>query len=115
MTCLAAQFDSRIYSNVTGFFESIIKFDGPKFGLAILGLAPTQPYVKSPTDFCAEVTTKMKAMKQEMDDGEGRAGDNIRSFMASVRAHNVKLDPTVMVALMYAPLLAWPCLAAPSA
>jgi len=97
---LAANFDERIYSNVTGFFESIIKFDGPRFGHAILGLSPTQPNVQSPPDFCDEVTRKMKEMRQEMIDGEGRAGDNIRSFMASVRAHHVSLDPTVMVALM---------------
>lgn len=42
----------------------------------------------------------MKEMKVEMENGEGRAGDNIRSFMASVRNHHVTLDPTVMVALM---------------
>ena len=47
-----------------------------------------------------EVTVKMGEMRAEMDRGEGRAGDNIRSFMASVRNHNVTLDPTVMVALM---------------
>jgi len=97
---LAANFDSRIYSNVTNFFESIIKFDGPTFGHAILGLAPTQPYVASPDAFVDECAVKMREMRQEMDEGEGRAGDNIRSFMASVRAHHVKLDPTVMVALM---------------
>ena len=45
---LAASFNTTIYSNVQGFFESIIKFDGPTFGRAILGLAPAQPYVKSP-------------------------------------------------------------------
>ena len=53
-----------------------------------------------PQAFIDEVAAKMAFMKQEMDDGEGRAGDNIRSFMASVRAHKVSLDPTVMVALM---------------
>ena len=42
----------------------------------------------------------MNEMRAEMKAGEGRAGDNIRSFMASVRNHNVSLDPTVMVALM---------------
>ena len=42
----------------------------------------------------------MSEMQAEMNDGEGRAGDNIRSFMASVRKHHVTLDPTVMVALM---------------
>ena len=83
-----------------GFFESIIKFDGPTFGKAILGLAPTQPYVKSPQTFIEEVTAKMGEQREEMLNGEGRAGDNIRAYMASVRAHNVKLDPTVMVALM---------------
>ena len=45
---LAASFNTTIYSNVQGFFESIIKFDGATFGRAILGLAPAQPYVKSP-------------------------------------------------------------------
>ena len=70
------------------------------FGKAILGLAPTQPYVKSPQTFIEEVTAKMGEQREEMLNGEGRAGDNIRAYMASVRAHNVKLDPTVMVALM---------------
>ena len=97
---LAASFNTTIYSNVQGFFESIIKFDGPTFGKAILGLAPTQPYVKSPQTFIEEVTAKMGEQREEMLNGEGRAGDNIRAYMASVRAHNVKLDPTVMVALM---------------
>ena len=30
--------------------------------------------------------------------GEGRAGENIRSFMASIREHGVLLDPSIMVA-----------------
>ena len=76
------------------------RFDGPRFGHAILGLAPTQPYVTDPDAFVAEVSAKMSEMKSEMEGGEGRAGDNIRSYMASVRRHQVKLDPTVMVALM---------------
>lgn len=97
---LAAKFDDRIFGNVQGFFEAIIGYDGPKFGRAILGLAPTQPRVKDPEGFVAEVAEKMEAMKQEREAGFGRAGDNIRSFMASVRAHRVSLDPTVMVALM---------------
>ena len=42
----------------------------------------------------------MNEQRQEMLNGEGRPGDNIRAYMASVRAHNVKLDPTVRVALM---------------
>ena len=42
----------------------------------------------------------MGQMKAQMERGEGRAGDNIRSYMASVRSHHVTLDPTVMVALM---------------
>ena len=50
--------------------------------------------------FVEEVAAKMAVMKSEMDAGHGRAGDNIRSLMASVRAHHVSLDPTVMVALM---------------
>ena len=32
----------------------------------------------------AEVCYKMDTMRAEMEGGEGRAGDNIRSFMASV-------------------------------
>ena len=82
---LAANFDDRIYSSVQTFFSAIINFDGPGFARSILGLAPTQPHVKSPDDFIAEVSQKMIEMRQEMVDGEGRAGDNIRSFMASVR------------------------------
>ena len=64
---------------------AVIQYDGPNFAKAILGLAPTQPYVKSPDDFIAEVDVKMHEMRSEMLAGEGRAGDNIRSFMASVR------------------------------
>jgi len=97
---LAATFDQRIYSNVQGFFQAIVQAQGPEFGHAILGLAPSQPHVASPQAFVDEVTEKMADMRAEMDRGEGRAGDNIRSFMASVRNHNVTLDPTVMVALM---------------
>ena len=97
---LAAKFDDRIYSNVQNFFESIIKYDGLRFGHAILGLAPTQPYVADPDAFVAEVNVKMNEMHAEMVAGQGRAGDNIRSFMSSVRKHHVSLDPTVMVALM---------------
>ena len=113
---LAANFDDRIYSSVQTFFSAIINFDGPGFAKSILGLAPTQPHVKSPDDFIAEVSEKMIEMRQEMLDGEGRAGDNIRSFMASVRKHHVTLDPTVMVALMSMMVLeGWQVRAAPRA
>ena len=71
---LAANFDERIYSNVQNFFDAIIKFDGPRFGRAILGLAPEQPHVASPSAFVGEVAVKMKEMRQQMEDGEGRAG-----------------------------------------
>ena len=47
-----------------------------------------------------EVAAKCKAQREEFDAGEGRAGDNIRAYMASVREHRVTLDPSVMVALM---------------
>ena len=97
---LAATFDDRIYSNVQGFFTAIVEHKGPEFGRAILGLNPTQPHVLSEEAFLQEVTQKMGEMRAQLLRGEGRAGDNIRSFMASVRNHNVSLDPTVMVALM---------------
>lgn len=97
---LAAQFGDHIYSNAQNFFESIVRFDGPGFGRAILGLSPSQPRVPSEQAFIDEVSIKMIEMRQEMEAGHGRAGDNIRSFMASVRAHRVSLDPTCMVALM---------------
>ena len=97
---LAAQFDPSLYSNVQEFFGSIIQHDGPAFGRAVLGLSPSQPYVADQDAFVSEVAVKMAEMKAEMDRGEGRAGDNIRSYMESVRAHHVTLDPTVMVALM---------------
>jgi len=97
---LAATFDQRVYANVQGFFSAIVESRGNDFGHAILGLSPTQPHVADPQAFVDEVTVKMGEMRAEMDRGEGRAGDNIRSFMASVRNHNVTLDPTVMVALM---------------
>lgn len=97
---LAAQFDPRIYSNVQQFFSAIVQHDGAAFGRTVLGLAPSQPHVADPEAFVREVAAKMDHMKAEMDRGEGRAGDNIRSYMASVRRHRVALDPTVMVALM---------------
>ena len=40
---LAASFDSRISGNVRAFFSSILRFDGDKFGDAVLGLSETQP------------------------------------------------------------------------
>lgn len=97
---LAASFNSRIYSNVQNFFGAIISFDGPTFGRAILGLAPTQPHVASPQAFVDDVTQLMESQRAEMLAGEGRAGDNIRAYMAAVRKHHVTLDPTIMVALM---------------
>ena len=42
----------------------------------------------------------MKKHKAECDRGEGRAGHNIRDYMALIREHHVLLHPTVMVALM---------------
>jgi aarF domain-containing kinase len=97
---LAANFNQHIYSNVQGFFESIIAFEGPKFGRSILGLSPTQPNVKYPEEFVSQVTDLMATQRETLESGRGRAGDNIREYMAAVRQHQVKLDPSVMVALM---------------
>lgn len=97
---LAAIFNEHIYSNVQGFFQAIVQAKGKEFGYAILGLAPAQPHVPSQEAFVLEVEQKMVEMRAQMEQGHGRAGDNIRSFMASVRNHQVTLDPSVMVALM---------------
>ena len=82
------------------FFSAIINFKGQEFGHAILGLAPSQPHVKDTQAFVEEIEVVMREQKAELERGEGRAGDNIRAYMAKVRAHHVTLDPTVMVALM---------------
>jgi len=97
---LAASFDTRINGEVGSFFSSIINFRGRDFGEAILGMSPTQPLVKDPETFIAEVTEKMFEMKADLEVGQGRAGVNIRNFMSSVRGHHVQLDPSVMVSLM---------------
>jgi len=101
---LAASFDDRIFGTAQSFFDAVTRTDGPAIGKAILGLAPTQPYVEAREGgreaFISEVAAKCTAQKEEMDRGEGRPGDNIRAYMDSVRSHRVVLDPTVMVALM---------------
>ena len=97
---LAASFDSRLQSHVGSFFTSIVKFQGTEFGESILNMSPTQPLVKKPDEFVAEVTAKMDTMRIALSSGNGRAGENIRDFMVSVRGHRVQLDPSVMVSLM---------------
>lgn len=63
-------------------------------------MSPTQPLVQKPDEFVAEVTAKMDTMRVALSSGGGRAGENIRDFMVSVRGHRVLLDPSVMVSLM---------------
>ena len=77
-----------------------MNFDGPRFGKAVLGLSPTQPYVADPDAFVEEVTLLMREQKSVYDSGAGHAIDNIMQYMQSVRDHSVVLDPTVMVSLM---------------
>ena len=71
---------------------------GRRFGEVILQLAPEQPHVKDREGFIADVDLKMGEMRDQMRRDEGRAGENIRSFMASIREHGVLLDPSIMVA-----------------
>jgi aarF domain-containing kinase len=100
---LASSFDDTIRLNVRKFFEAIVKNDGVEYGKSILGLALSQPYVKSPEAFIEEVNAKCTRHRAEYDSGLDagtRSGDNIREYMQSVRDHRVVLDPTVMVALM---------------
>ena len=47
-----------------------------------------------------QVWEKNLRQKSEFNSGGGRAGQNIRDYLASVRDHNVLLDPTVMVSCM---------------
>ena len=44
---LAASFDDRIFGTAQSFFDAVTRTDGPAIGKAILGLAPTQPYVEA--------------------------------------------------------------------
>ena len=76
---LAASFDSRLQSHVGSLFTSIVKFQGTEFGNSILNMSPTQPLVKKPDDFVAEVTAKMDTMRIALSTGNGRAGENIRN------------------------------------
>eukprot|EP00966_Prymnesium_polylepis_P076973 1783654-Prymnesium_polylepis.3 len=48
----------------------------------------------------AQVAAKCEQQKSELVVGAGNPGKTIRSYMESVRNHNVVLDPTVMVAVM---------------
>ena len=43
---------------------------------------------------------KCERQKEQFNAGGGRAGQNIREYLASVRDHNVVIDPTVMVSVM---------------
>ena len=97
---LAASFNPDIYANVRKFFDAIIADDGVAYGKSILGLGASQPYVKDPDAFVAEVSAMTKKQRAEFDAGGGRSGDNIREYMAAVRKHRVVIDPSVMVALM---------------
>eukprot|EP00967_Tisochrysis_lutea_P109047 scaffold169337_cov28-Tisochrysis_lutea.AAC.2 len=101
---LAASFNQRIFSSSKSFFEAVVQRDGPALGVAILGLAESQPYVDAIPGarqaFIDEVAAKCRAQSEEFHRGEGRPGDNIRAYMDSVRKFRVVLDPTVMVALM---------------
>ena len=98
---LAAAFKPSLVSSIFGFFEAMTTFDGQTFGECILGLNDEQPFVRDRQAFKDEVSVKMERMSTAMlERNEGRAGDHIRDFMASCRAHRLSLDPSVMVALM---------------
>jgi aarF domain-containing kinase len=97
---LAASFNPAIFAHVRMFFDAVVDDDGEKYGEAILGLAESQPHVRSPEAFKQEVWQKNLRQKEEFNSGGGRAGQNIRDYLASVREHNVVIDPTVMVSLM---------------
>ena len=48
----------------------------------------------------SQVREKCERQKEQFNAGGGRAGQNIREYLASVRDHNVVIDPTVMVSVM---------------
>ena len=47
------------------------------------GVIAWQPHVPDEQAFIDEVTAKMASQRAEMQAGMGRAGDNIRDYMAS--------------------------------
>ena len=85
---------------VHSFFDAVVNYDGEAIGRSILALGGTQPYVQSREKFIQEVAQKCVAQKAEYDAGGGKSGDNMRSYLESVRAHRVVIDPSVMVAVM---------------
>ena len=97
---LAANFNDRIMPSVRDFFQAIVNQDGSGLADSILGLAETQPYITNRAAFEEQVTENAERQKAELAAGQGRAGDNIRSYLTAVREYRVSLDPTVMVALM---------------
>lgn len=97
---LAASFDASLYSHVKAFFEAVADDAADKYGDAILNLSRTQPYLPSRELFKREVREKCERQKEQFNAGGGRAGQNIREYLTSVREHNVVIDPTVMVSVM---------------
>tara|TARA_B100000768_G_scaffold25823_1_gene23789 strand:- start:108 stop:602 length:495 start_codon:yes stop_codon:yes gene_type:complete len=97
---LAASFDDSLYSHVKAFFEAVADDAADKYGDAILNLSRTQPYLPSRELFKREVREKCERQKEQFNAGGGRAGQNIREYLTSVREHNVVIDPTVMVSVM---------------
>jgi len=97
---LVSSVNDHISANVKLFFDSIINNRFEQFARSILGFAPTQPYVESPEDFVKEVVANCLHQQAELWEGGGRAGDNIKAHLESVRKHRVTLDPSIMVAVM---------------
>jgi len=99
---LAASFDPKIYSHVSEFFSAIVDNDGVFMARSILNLDPQgQPFVKDREAFVVECADVFERHHRQFEDlSEGRAGDNIKEFMALIRKHDVIIDPAVMVALM---------------
>ena len=97
---LASSFDASLFDHIKFFFEAVADDNAAVYGEAILNLAHAQPYVASREAFKREVKEKCERQKEEFNAGGGRAGQNIREYLASVREHNVLIDPTVMVSVM---------------
>uniref|UniRef100_A0A7S0LB18 ABC1 atypical kinase-like domain-containing protein n=1 Tax=Coccolithus braarudii TaxID=221442 RepID=A0A7S0LB18_9EUKA len=97
---LAASFPQEIFAHIHSFFQAVVSYDGETIGKSILALGLTQPHVRSHAAFIEEVAQKCAAQKREYDAGGGKAGDNMRSYLESVRAHQVIIHPSVMVAVM---------------
>jgi len=63
-----------------------------------------QPFVQEPQAFVEECRSMFTRQWEEFEDGNGRAGDNIAEFFATVRKHRVRCyceKQTAHIEIMY--------------